>query len=190
MPKKPPSDRACAKGLPPMVNSGLPDGHPSYCLLPKNAKRTQNRTHAADVPPVFNPGLSDGDTPHNPKIRNEPNFHIPRVPPPPISAKRTQFAPTSTLPRTKNAKRTQSQPPIYILQSTIYNPMAQFLVPLASRRFSHPNYAKRTQFAPAADLWRTKKCETNPISSTADLWNPQIHETNPISPRAGLNTED
>ncbi len=36
--------------------------------------------------------------PNNPKIRNEPNFRIPSVPPTPISAKRTQFTPTPAWP--------------------------------------------------------------------------------------------
>ena len=44
---------------------------------------------------------------HTPKTQNEPNSHIPSVPPPPISAKRTQFAPTLTIPHTKKSKRTQ-----------------------------------------------------------------------------------
>ena len=41
------------------------------------------------------------------KMQNEPNFRIPGVPPPPISTKRTQFAPTVTLPHPKKSKRTQ-----------------------------------------------------------------------------------
>ena len=51
----------------------------------------------------------------------------------------------------KNTKRTQlpSKPPIYILQSTIYNPLAQFAPgqqPKANGQ--HPKKAKRTQFHP------------------------------------------
>ncbi len=65
---------------------------------------TQKESQPADLPPMINLGLSAEDAPHTqiretnpihrptptPFPRNEPNFRIPGVPPPPNHAKRTQ----------------------------------------------------------------------------------------------------
>ncbi len=57
---------------------------------PKNAKRTQ-----------FTQANSQSPKANSQKMQNEPNFSIPSVPPPPISAKRTQFRPPTTRPTTQ-----------------------------------------------------------------------------------------
>jgi hypothetical protein len=117
-------------------------------------------THAKGVPPLYLTPTEVGETPTTPKMQNEPNFsrtgpvenqkmrnkpnsRIPGVPPPHIFAKRTQFHPAADLWKTKNAKRTQSQP---------------------------GNYAKRTQFTPTPTWPAIQLCETNPISAATVLW--------------------
>ncbi len=115
----------------------------------KNAKRTQftvplasrrlpHTRHLCETNPIYHPptGTASRDTPI---MRNEANSIIPSVPPPPISAKRTQSPPG------KNAKRTQSQPP-----------RASCLLPRASFLRNEPNLPHHRQ---AHD----KLCETNPI---------------------------
>ena len=112
----------------------------------------------------FNPGLSAGD-PHtltlpHPNyakrtqfqhtnlsrrtlfLRNEPNSRAPSVPLPPVSSKRTQFPAPRCL--------------FYF-----------FLSPFASLAASSP----RRPISAAADLWKTRKYETNPICP------PNIHST-------------
>ncbi len=91
---------------------------------PNYAKRTQfpYRWRLAGFPRPKYAKPTQFHKAHNPKMRNEPNSHTPSVPLPPISAKRTQFDPPSSLYFTK---RIQFPPPIYILQSTIYNPLPQ-----------------------------------------------------------------
>ncbi len=80
-------------------------------------------------------------------------------------------------PRPKNAKRTQSHPrgtPILRNEPNLRIPG----VPPT------PISAKRTQSTPPADLWKTNKCETNPIPVYHVARNPLFRKTNPISAAA------
>ncbi len=94
--------------------------------------------------------------------------------------------PKANAQQPKNAKQTQSTPQPHpntrnkpnlrtgirhrrtVPQFRETNPISTYRWRLAG--FSSPNYAKQTQFAPPPPSPRTKKHETNPISTAADRW--------------------
>ena len=95
----------------------------------------------------------------NSKMQNEPNSRIPGVPPPPLSAKRTQSQPRRTCggPKNRNACRVEAErrrKPNFQqtnIHSTIYNiqsngPISTYRWRLAGLPVS--KYAKRTQSQP------------------------------------------
>ncbi len=110
-------------------------------------------------------------------MRNEPNSTRPTAKSQqPKNAKRTQ---SHNANRTKNAKRTQFpqvsdhpkaplcetnpisvETPIYILQSTIYNPLAQF---------PPRDFTKRTQFAPPPPSHRPKNAKRTQSRTNSPL---------------------
>ncbi len=121
------------------------------------------RIYETNPIPIETPNLRTTNHQLRTIMRNEPNSRIPSAPPPPISAKRTQFiipptshrhlfretnpiCPTSTITHRNYAKRTQFpttniHSTIYNIQSlapiypTIYNPQYTIYNPLA--QFPH-----------------------------------------------------
>ena len=152
MSTKPPSDRTRAAFRRPALAEGPPS--PEFWILTSEfSPNMQNETPSDRTPapgghPVFNPGLSAGAP---------PVYQVSRRPP-------------------VSAKRTQSPPPIYILQSTIYNPMTQFPKPTAKSQKllfrNEPNFAPRLS------------CPTTKMRNEPNLppWPPRLCETNPICP--------
>ncbi len=116
---------------------------------PKNAKQTQSQPSRI-LPrwPKVSPESSGNPISSRhagrrsvPMHIGEPNSRIPSVPPPPVSAKRTQFHP-GPRPKTRNEPN------------------------LPHRHHHHePGNAKRTQFRPPTA--KSCFCETNPISACA-----------------------
>ncbi len=102
-------------------------------FVPDYAKRTQF-PRTAGVSPAFPPGIP----------RNEPNSRIPGVPPPPVSAKRTQFTPTPACPTTQKYETN----PITRTGDSRTAPTTRnepnFACPTPRQ---HPKNTKRTQFS-------------------------------------------
>ena len=101
----------------PNLSRSGPVEHKKCETKPHQIERTPRAGHLY-LTPVFQPGML-----HDPKMQNEPNL----IPAAPRFRKTYPISPTADLWRTKNAKRTQSRPPI-----------AWCLLPVS---------AKRTQFA-------------------------------------------
>ncbi len=97
----------------------------------------------------------------NQKMQNEPNSRTPSVPPPPISAKRTQF-PHTKCPTAPHLCETNPIP----AHQVSHHPLFQRNEPnLPSRHAAHdPKNTKRTQFRIPHAPPTAEKRETNPIS--------------------------
>ena len=169
MPNKPPSDRTRAAGVPPTHLTpgtvGAPSDHP------KNTKRTQSATPTTKkcetnpIPPGKQPiansqkllftkrtQFTHTATCPTPKKRNEPNFSLPSIPPPPIYAKRTQSQPRRTCGGQKNETN-----PIYRTGAACRVPIMQNEPNLPTRPpGQQPKNAKRTQFRANHAGLRTK----------------------------------
>ncbi len=105
--------------------------------------------------PNPSPANAQKQTANCQKMRNEPNYRIPSVPPPHIHAKRTQFPPLPPSHRPKNAKG---------IQSTNYEPPTTNYLCKTNPIYTRPTIknAKRTQFTvPPPHLFH----ETNPITA-------------------------
>ena len=90
-----------------------PPSLPSRLDLKSATQKMRNEPNLSLRPtPIMRnePNLHPDGPVEDTKKRNEPNSSMPSVPPPPVSAKRTQSQPRRTCGGPKNAKRTQSPP--------------------------------------------------------------------------------
>ncbi len=151
-------------------------------------QKMRNQPNPRLEPPNLQSTIYNLQSLPSPNMRNEPNSRISSVPPPPVSAKQTQFTPPPPSPQPKYAKRTQfrpanSQQPTTKKYET--NPISSPLVPHAYSlvpRFHETNPIS----GPKNEILRTKDYmlktafnKTNPIYRT--IYNPQYTIYNPLA---------
>ncbi len=139
-----------------------------YHACPHCAKQTQfpYRPHLAGFPTPhcakqtqFHKANCQNPTANSQKMRNEPNSRIPTVPPPPISAKRTQSLPGNYAKQTQSTVPPASRCP-RSTQMRKTNPISIPPAPLMVE--NEPNLPSRQPNHPPL-------CKTNPIYHTTTL---------------------